>query len=76
MDWAEVYDALGCLKASFESRQHSSGMTNIENAALGNCKRTSVGACNTPIWPHNINPTDAAKAPLIYTAISAKCSSE
>ena len=32
MDWAEVYDALGCLKTSLESRQHSSGMTNIENA--------------------------------------------
>ena len=45
MDWIEVYDALGCLKAPFESRQHSSGMTNIENAprlGIANVRRRCV----------------------------------
>ncbi|WP_397586302.1 hypothetical protein, partial [Sphingorhabdus sp.] len=37
---------------------------------------SNIGACNTASWPLNINPTDEANAPLIYAAISAKCSDD
>ncbi|MCF8472895.1 MAG: hypothetical protein K9G27_08910, partial [Sphingomonadaceae bacterium] len=41
-----------------------------------NDRPSNIGACNTASWPLNINPTDEANAPLIYAAISAKCSDD
>jgi len=46
------------------------------NAKGSNEKLSNIGACNTANSPPNINPTDEANAPLIYAAISAKCSDE
>jgi hypothetical protein len=47
------------------------------NNARGSNKRLSnIGACNTARSPPNINSTDEANAPLIYAAISAKCSDD
>jgi len=37
---------------------------------------SNIGACNTATSPPSINPTDEANAPLIYAAISAKCSKD
>ncbi|WP_373474270.1 hypothetical protein, partial [Sphingorhabdus lacus] len=41
-----------------------------------NDRPSNIGACNTANSPPNINPTDEANAPLIYAAISAKCSDD
>jgi hypothetical protein len=41
-----------------------------------NERLSNIGACNTASSPPNINPTDEANAPLIYAAISAKCSDD
>jgi hypothetical protein len=38
--------------------------------------KSNKGACKTANSPPNINPTDEANAPLIYAAISAKCSDD
>ena len=41
-----------------------------------NDRLSNIGACNTASSPPNINPSDEANAPLIYAAISAKCSDD
>jgi integrase len=41
-----------------------------------NDRPSNIGACNTASSPLNINPTDEANAPLLYVAISAKCSDD
>ena len=55
----------------------SAGHKPSSNNAKGSSERLSnIGACSTPSSPPNINPTDEAIAPLIYPAISAKCSDD
>jgi hypothetical protein len=55
----------------------SAGRKPSSNNAKGqNDRPSNIGACNTASSPLNINPTDEANAPLIYAAISAKCSDD
>lgn len=49
----------------------SSNNLKISNEILSN-----IGACSNASSPSNINSTDEANAPLIYAAISAKCSDD
>ena len=52
---------------------HKPSSNNVKGS---NDRLSNIGACNTASWPPNINPTDEANTPLIYAAISAKCSDD
>jgi hypothetical protein len=55
----------------------SAGRQPSSNSEKGSNDRPSnIGACNTASSPLNINQSDEANAPLIYAAISAKCSDD
>ena len=55
----------------------SAGRKPSSNNATGlNDRPSNIGACNTASSLLNINPIDEAGAPLIYAAISAKCSDD
>jgi len=63
--------------AALGSTPTSAGHKPSLNSETGSNERLSnIGACNTASSPPNINPTDEANAPLIYAAISAKCSDD
>jgi hypothetical protein len=52
---------------------HKPSSNNLKGS---NDRPSNKAACITASSPPNINPTDEAKAPLIYAAISAKLSDD